>query len=83
MDVGDRAAALAHEVVVRMFVRGLVVRAVRAELRAKQKPLLDEKRERAVDGGRIDARQFGPDVLDDVVGAQVSVEGSRRGTRPR
>src|SRR3954471_6873950 len=47
--VADRAAALAHEVVVRMLVRGLVEDAVLAEVGAQRQAGLDQDVERPVD----------------------------------
>jgi len=73
VDVGDAAAAFADEVVVWVFAGGFEVRAVAAEVGAKQETFLDEELECAVDGGRVDARELRPDALNDVFGTQVLV----------
>src|SRR5262249_14690058 len=55
VQVLDGAAALADEVMVRVLVRGLVVRAAAAEVRAQEKALVDEQFERAIDRRRVHA----------------------------
>ena len=58
MHVADRPAALAHEVVVRVLVRGLVEDAVAAEVGPQRQAGLDEHVERPVHRRRGHARDL-------------------------
>src|SRR4051812_33436647 len=71
--VADRAAALAHEVMVRVLVRGLVEDAVAAEVGAERQAGLDEHVERPVHGRRGHARDLRAHALADLARAQVPV----------
>lgn len=73
VDVHDGPAALADEMVVRVFAGRLVVGAVGSEVGPQEEALLDEKVERAVDGRGVDPRKLAADALCDLVGAQVLI----------
>ena len=56
MNVLDRPAALADQVVVGVLEGRLVVRAVGAEIGAQEQSLADQQVEGPVDGRRVDVR---------------------------
>ena len=71
--MGDRAARLAHQVVVLVLVRRLEDCTARAEIGPPDESLLDEHVERAVDGRRVDLRKPLLNLVRDLLGAQVEV----------
>lgn len=73
MKMDDCPAALADDVVVRMFVRGFVVGAIAAEIRTQHESLVDEELERAIDGRRVETRQLRLRALDNLLRAQMPV----------
>ena len=56
-----------------MLARGLVVRAVAAEVGSKHEAVVDEDLERPVDGGRVDAREALAHAFHDLLRAQMPV----------
>jgi hypothetical protein len=73
VDVGDGAAAFAHEVVVRVLCRRLVVRAIGAEVGTCDEAFVDEQVERAVDRRGAGAWELGLNAFDEIVSGEVSV----------
>lgn len=71
--MGDSTAPLADEMVVRMLVRRLEVRAIATEIRPEQKTLGNEQIQSAVDSRRVDLRQPGADASDDLARTQMLV----------
>lgn len=71
--MGDGAAPIADEMVVRVVVRGLEVSTIGPEICSEQEAFGHEEVERAIDRRWVDLRQSGTDAVDDVVGTQVLV----------
>ena len=84
VQMGDRAALAADDVVVGMVVGGLVEHAPPAEVRPQHEPLFHEEVERAVDRRGVDPRQLGPHPRRDLGRTEMAVRlGRERGPDQR